>query len=189
VTSPSGTTTIGWLFDWLQKREVDDPDSRWATSPSAWPRRCSETLAGGWCPQSAHWCAAGRSFDVTGGWQGRHHTDVPVVVVTTEVPTDWVDAHPGATVHLRDRRVAGRSRSGTDARWRPRRRGPPVGTIARQGMDLGLTREVAVDLRPGSDGRGQPPLLGKLSADDVLLGIPIGLRSGRRVTHSCSVVR
>jgi dihydrofolate reductase len=35
-------------------------------------------------------------FDVAEGWQGRHTLDVPVVVVTHHVPTDWVDAHPDA---------------------------------------------------------------------------------------------
>jgi hypothetical protein len=31
-------------------------------------------------------------FEVTEGWQGRHTLDVPVVVVTHRVPTDWIDA-------------------------------------------------------------------------------------------------
>ena len=35
-------------------------------------------------------------FDITDGWGGRHTMDVPVVVVTHEVPTDWADAHPDA---------------------------------------------------------------------------------------------
>jgi hypothetical protein len=29
-------------------------------------------------------------FDVAEGWHGRHTLDVPVVVVTHRVPTDWV---------------------------------------------------------------------------------------------------
>lgn len=30
------------------------------------------------------------------GWQGRHTLDVPVVVVTHRVPSNWVEAHPEA---------------------------------------------------------------------------------------------
>src|SRR4029077_12602382 len=57
-------------------------------------------------PSSEHWrrwvsslgaLVCGRTlFDVAVGWQGRHTLDVPVVVVTHRVPTDWVDAHPDA---------------------------------------------------------------------------------------------
>src|SRR5664280_2556838 len=35
-------------------------------------------------------------FDFTDGWGGRHPFDVPVVVVTHHVPTEWVDTHPPA---------------------------------------------------------------------------------------------
>lgn len=35
-------------------------------------------------------------FDFTDGWGGRHTMDVPVVVVSHDVPTEWVDAHPDA---------------------------------------------------------------------------------------------
>lgn len=35
-------------------------------------------------------------FDFTDGWGGRHTMDVPVILVTHEVPADWVAAHPSA---------------------------------------------------------------------------------------------
>ena len=35
-------------------------------------------------------------FDYTDGWGGRHTMGVPVVVVTHQVPTEWVEAHPDA---------------------------------------------------------------------------------------------
>ncbi|MDF2746760.1 MAG: Dihydrofolate reductase [Propionibacteriaceae bacterium] len=35
-------------------------------------------------------------FDFTDGWGGRRTMDVPVVVVSHDVPTEWVDAHPDA---------------------------------------------------------------------------------------------
>jgi dihydrofolate reductase len=39
-------------------------------------------------------------FDFTDGWGGRHTMDVPVVVVTHQVPTGWVEVHPGAPFHF-----------------------------------------------------------------------------------------
>ena len=84
-------------------------------------------------------------FDVAEGWQGRHTLDVPVVVVTHRVPTDWIDAHPDApfsfvtdgveTAIARAQEVA-----------RDRVVAVAGGTIARQCLDLGLLDEVAVDL-------------------------------------------
>jgi dihydrofolate reductase len=37
-----------------------------------------------------------KTFDITGGWGGRHTVDVPVFVVTHEVPQDWIARHPDA---------------------------------------------------------------------------------------------
>ncbi|HLT18973.1 MAG TPA: dihydrofolate reductase family protein [Thermomicrobiales bacterium] len=37
-----------------------------------------------------------RTFDFTDGWGGLHPADVPVFVVTHEVPEEWVRAHPDA---------------------------------------------------------------------------------------------
>jgi hypothetical protein len=84
--------TIGRLFDWLQNGEVAIPTPAGDFTVHLTP------------PSSEHWwrwvswlgaLVCGRTlFDVAGGWQGRHTLDVPVVVVTHRVPTDWADAHP-----------------------------------------------------------------------------------------------
>src|SRR5438128_11449447 len=40
-----------------------------------------------------------RTLDVTNGWGGKHHLDVPVFVVTSSVPPDWVyDGSPFTVV-------------------------------------------------------------------------------------------
>src|SRR5205085_3168953 len=86
--------TIGRLFDWLQNGEVALPtpagDFTVHLTPSSvehWRRWVSSLGA----------LVCGRTlFDVAEGWQGRHTLDIPVVVVTHRVPTDWVDAHPEA---------------------------------------------------------------------------------------------
>jgi dihydrofolate reductase len=172
--------TIGSLFDWLQNGEVAIPTpagdfSVHLTPPSAehWRRWVSSMGA----------LVCGRTlFDVTDGWQGRHTLDVPVVVVTHQVPTDWVEAHPGAPFSfVTDGVEAAIARAQELA-------GDRVvavagGTIARQCLDLGLLDEVAVDLVPVVMGEGNRPFFGQLSAQDVLLGNPTVCVQGDRVIH------
>jgi dihydrofolate reductase len=172
--------TIGRLFDWLQSGDVA------VTTPAA-------DFAVHLTPQSAeHWRAwvssigaliCGRTlFDFTNGWNGRHTVDVPVVVVTHQVPTDWVASHPEAPFSfITDGVEAAVARAKELA-------GDRVvtvtgGTIARQCLDLGLLDEVAVDLVPVIMGEGNRPFFGKLSSQDVLLGNPTVCSQGDRVTH------
>ena len=86
--------TIGELFEWLGNGEVEiDTVSPGITvhvtaiSAEYW-REWIGSLGALVCGRVL--------FDITDGWNGRHTLDVPVVVVTHEAPTDWVDAHPDA---------------------------------------------------------------------------------------------
>src|SRR4051812_37291827 len=90
--------TIGRLFDWLQNGDVEY-------------RTATQDITFHLSPRSAeYWrqwvsglgaLVCGRTlFDVTDGWGGRHTMDVPVVVVTHQVPTGWVEAHPDAPFHF-----------------------------------------------------------------------------------------
>src|SRR3954464_11288746 len=172
--------TIGNLFDWLQNGDVE------ITTPAA-------DFAVHLTPESAeHWrrwvsslgaLVCGRTlFDVTDGWQGRHTLDVPVVVVTPQVPTDWMRAHPDAPFSfVTDGIEAAVARAQELA-------GDRVvavtgGTIARQCLELGLLDEVAVDLVPVVMGDGNRPFFGALSSQDVLLGNPTVCVQGDRVIH------
>ena len=86
--------TIGRLFDWLQNGSVEVPtvDDRITFHLSPPSAEYWQQWVGG---LGALVC--GRTlFDFTDGWGGRHTMDVPVVVVTHSVPTEWVDAHPDA---------------------------------------------------------------------------------------------
>jgi hypothetical protein len=93
---------------------------------------------------------------------GPAHVDVPVVVVTHQVPRDWVDAHPDAPFFFvtdgvpaaiaRAQEIAGDRVVSVSG-----------GTIARQCLDLGLLDEVAVDLVPVIMGAGNRPFFGRLS--------------------------
>jgi dihydrofolate reductase len=171
--------TIGRLFDCLQNGEVEFP------TPSG-------DITFHQTPQSAkywsQWTAGlgalicGRTlFDFTDGWGGRHTIDVPVVVVTHRVPTDWVKAHPDAPFHFVtggiEEAVAKAQEIAGD-----RTVAVTAGTVARQCLELGLLDEVAVDLVPVVMGTGRP-YFGSLGIEDVMLGNPRVCIEGDRVTH------
>jgi dihydrofolate reductase len=171
--------TIGQLFDWLQNGDVELPtvDDRitfhMSPASAAYWRSWTDGLGVLVCGRTL--------FDFTAGWGGQHTMGVPVVVVTHEIPTDWVEAHPGAPFHfvtdgvevavVQAQEIAGNATVAVTA-----------GTIARQCLELGLLDAVAVDLVPVVMGRGRP-FFGELSTDDVALGDPITYVAGDRVTH------
>ncbi len=171
--------TIGRLFDCLQNGDVEVPTAsegitfhQTLQSADYWRQWMSGLGA----------LVCGRTlFDYTDGWGGRHTMDVPVVVVTHQVPSDWVEAHPDAPFHFvtggveeavaKAQEIAGHRTVAISA-----------GTVARQCLDLGLLDEVAVDLVPVVMGKGRP-YFGSLSIEDVLLGDPSVCIQGDRVTH------
>ena len=172
--------TIGRLFDWLQNGDIALPTPAGDFADHLTP------------PSSEHWrqwvsslgaLVCGRTlFDVADGWQGRHTLDVPVVVVTHQIPADWTRAHPDAPFSfVTDGVEAAVARAQELA-------GDRVvavsgGTIARQCLELGLLDEVAVDLVPVGMGEGNRPFFGKMSSDEVPLGNPTVCIQGDRVTH------
>jgi|SRR5215213_693680 len=172
--------TIGRLFDWLQNGEValmspagDIEVHLTPASAEHWQRWASSLGA----------LVCGRTlFDVAEGWQGRHTLDVPVVVVTHQVPMDWIEAHPDAPFHFV---TSGVKAAVARAQELAGDRVVSVsgGTIARQCLDLGLLDEVAVDLVPVVMGEANRPFFGKLSSEDMMLGDPTVCVQGDRVTH------
>lgn len=172
--------SIGHLFDWLQNGDVEilTPAEDFAVhltpaSAEHWRRWVSSLGA----------LVCGRTlFEVAAGWQGRHTLDVPVVVVTHRVPTDWVDAHPEAPFTFVTEGVAA---AVAQAQSLAGDRDVSVagGTIARQCLELGLLDEVAVDLVPVVLGEGNRPFFGRLATDEVLLDNPSLCIQGDRVTH------
>jgi dihydrofolate reductase len=172
--------TIGSLFDWLQNGDTAIPTPAGDFTVHLTP------------PSAEHWrqwmtslgaLVCGRTlFDVAEGWQGRHTLDVPVVVVTHHVPTDWVEAHPEAPFTFVTDGV-----EAAVARAKALAGDLDVaiagGTIARQCLDLGLLDEVAIDLVPVVMGEGNRPFFGNLSSEEVPLGNPTVCVQGDRVTH------
>ena len=166
--------TIGRLFDWLQNGEVAIPTPAGdftvhLTPPSAehWQR---------WVPSLGALVCGRTLFDVTDGWQGRHTLDVPVVVVTHQVPRVGRGAS-GRAVLLRHRRGGGGGRTCPGPRPRPRHRDhrghhrpavPGPRAAGRGGHRPGA----------GGDGRGQSPLLRPALIRRCDARQPDGLRPG-----------
>ncbi len=172
--------TIGALFDWLQNGSVEIP-----TPAGDFAVHLSPLSAERWRQwvSSLGALVCGRTlFDVTGGWQGRHTLDVPIVVVTHHVPTDWVEAHPDAPFTFVTDGVESAIAQAKELAG-DKTVAVAGGTIARQCLDLGLLDEVAVDLVPVVMGSGNWPFFGELSSEDVLLGNPTVCIQGDRVTH------
>ena len=171
--------TIGRLFDWLQNgpEEVPTVDDRitFHLSPA------SATYWRQWVEQLGVIVCGRTLFDVTDGWGGRHTMDAPVVVVTHEVPTDWVQAHPDAPfTFVTDGVAAALGRAQELAG--PRTVAVAAGTIAAQCLELGLLDVVAIDLVPVVMGGGRPFFPG-MPIEDVPLGDPEVCVPSARVTH------
>lgn len=171
--------TIGRLFDWLQNGEEEfptvDADLTFHLSPisAAYWRAWVDSLGA---------LVIGRTlFDFTGGWGGTHTMDVPVVVVTHEVPTDWVEAHPDAPFHFVTDGVESAVAKAQDIA-RDSTVGVAAGTIAGQCLELGLLDAVAIDLVPVVMGQGRS-YFGDQSFDDAVLADPTVNIQGDRVTH------
>jgi len=171
--------TIGRLFEWLQNGPVEIPTVNgditfhMSTRSAEYWRQWLDGLGALVCGRTL--------FDFTGGWGGTHTIDVPVVVVTHQVPTDWVDAHPEAPFHFVTDGVKA-AIAEAKAIAGERTVAVTAGTIARQCLELGLLDAVAVDLVPVVMGAGRP-YFGELSLKDATLGDPTVHIQGDRVTH------
>lgn len=92
-----------------------------------------------------------RMFEVAGAWGGKHPMDVPVVVLTHNVPQEWVyDGSPFTFVTdgvesalAKAREIAGDKNIGVGG-----------ADVTRQCLKLGLLDEIQIDLVPVLLGRG-----------------------------------
>jgi dihydrofolate reductase len=120
-----------------------------------------------------------RLFDITNGWDGSHPHDIPIVVLTHNVPEDWRREHPGAPfTFVTDgleraldvaREIAGDKHVGVNG-----------GTIATQCLDARVLDEVWPDLVPVVLGAGVPFLAPRTPFS---LEGPLSVAQGNRVTH------
>jgi dihydrofolate reductase len=156
--------TVGALFDWYEAGDVEVRTTRSDLTFHVTPQSAEfwrTSIAGSGA------LVVGRTlFDFTDGWGGRHPIDLPVVVVTHSVPTDWVAAHPDAPFTFV-----------TEG-----------GVAAGIAAALGLLDHIEVDIAPVVMGRGKP-YFGDLGVDPVLLDDPTTVIQGNRVLHLVYPVR
>jgi dihydrofolate reductase len=171
--------SIGRLFDWLQNGEVVIPTASEGITLHVSP--ASADYWGHWLSELGALVCGRTLFDFTDGWGGMHTMGVPVVVVTHEVPTSWVEAHPGAPFHFVTDGVEAAVATAQEIAG-DRVVAVTAGTIAGQCLELGLLDEVAVDLVPVVMGGGRP-FFGAVALEDVTLGDPTTCLQGDRVTH------
>ena len=171
--------SIGRLFDCLNNGDVDVPTDtpgmtfHMTTQSARYWRAWMDSVGA---------IVVGRTlFDFTDGWGGRHTMGAPVVVVTHEVPTDWVQAHPDASLTFVTEGVEAAIAAAQDIAG-DKVVAVAAGTIARQCLELGLLDEVAIDLVPVVMGTGRP-YFGEMGITDVMLGDPTVNLQGDRVTH------
>ena len=171
--------SIGRLFDWYEAGEVEV-----TTATPGLTFHLTPASAAHWREWTADLGAivCGRTlFDFVDGWGGRHPMDAPVVVVTHNVPTEWIANHPDAPFEFVTEGVeAAISRAQEIAG--PRTIAVTAGTIAGQCLELGLLDTVAVDLVPVVMGEGRPFFPG-LSVGYIPLGDPEVCVPSARVTH------
>jgi dihydrofolate reductase len=171
--------SIGRLFDCLNNGDVDVPTDTPGMTFHMTPQSARYWRA--WM-DSVGAIVVGRTlFDFTDGWGGRHTMGAPVVVVTHEVPTDWVHAHPDASTTFVTEGVEAAIAAAQDIAG-DKVVAVAAGTIARQCLELGLLDEVAIDLVPVVMGTGRP-YFGAMGITDVMLGDPTVNLQGDRVTH------
>ena len=119
-----------------------------------------------------------RTFEVAGGWDGRHPWDVPAFVVTHEVPEGW--PRPGSTVRFA---TDGIERAVAEAKSAAG--GKSVGMhgarTIQQCLDAGLLDEIQIDLAAVLLGSGVR-LFDHVGDAPVVLGNPTVV-AGVGVTH------
>jgi dihydrofolate reductase len=175
---------IEHLFGWFGNGDVETPvDERFTFKTTA---ASAERLQ--WSLHNGGALVCGRRvFDLTDGWAGRHPMGVPVFVVTHNVPTEWVAAHPDAPfTFVTDGVISAVERARATA-------GPDrfvavaTASIAAQCLDAGLLDEIHVDLVPVLLGQGIPFFAGLVNAPAVLENPTV--TEGDRVTHLAYRVR
>ncbi len=124
-----------------------------------------------------------RTFDITNGWEGRHPSDVPIVVVTHEAPEAWVQEYVtgrGAPFTFvtegvaRAVEVAGRIAGDRDV-------AVSAASLVQQCLRLGLLDEIQIDLAPVLLGGGVRLFDG---IGDAAIGLErLRVVEGRDVTH------
>jgi len=167
---------VAEVFDWYFSGEVEVP-----TATSGMTFRVSPPSADhltGLIAEIGAMLTGRRTFEVAGGWGGRHPWDIPAFVVTHDVPDGW--PRPDSTVEfVTDGIESAVARAKAAAG--PRSVGVHGAHTIQQCLNAGLLDELHVDLAAVLLGGGVP-LFDRLAHTPLVLGSP-DVIAGSGVTH------
>ncbi|MEV4888117.1 dihydrofolate reductase family protein [Nonomuraea sp. NPDC055795] len=166
---------VGELFDWYESGDVAVPNPNEDISV-----KVDDAGAQAWrdlTENTGALIAGRRLFDIAKGWNDKHPSGAPVVVVTHRPPADAAEKWPTTTfvngveaAINRAKQIAG-DRNITIA----------SANVTQQALALGLVDEVCVSLVPVLFGEGIP-YFSKIEGGHLLLDDPIVIQS-RRAVH------
>jgi len=166
------------VFDWYFSGDVDVPT---ASGSSGMTFRVSPPSADhlrGLVAEVGAMLTGRRTFEVAGGWGGRHPWDIPAFVVTHHVPDGW--PRPGSTVEfVTDGIESAVARAKSAAA--PKAVGVHGAETIQQCLDAGLLDELHIDLAAVLLGSGVR-LFDHLATTPAVLGNPTVV-AGVGVTH------
>jgi dihydrofolate reductase len=166
------------VFDWYFSGDVEVPT---ASAKSAMTFHVSPSSAdhlNALTTEIGAMLTGRRTFDRAHGWDGQHPWDVPVFVVTHQVPKSW--PRPGSTVQFDTEGVESAVARAKSAAA-PKSVGVHGANTIQQCLDAGLLDEIHVDLAAVLLGSGVP-LFEHLVNTPVVLGDPTVI-AGVGVTH------
>jgi len=166
------------VFDWYFSGDVEVPT---ASGSSGMTFRVSPPSADhlrGLVAEVGAMLTGRRTFEVAGGWGGRHPWDIPAFVVTHHVPDGW--PRPGSTVQfVTDGIESAVARAKSAAA--PKAVGVHGAETIQQSLDAGLLDELQIDLTAVLLGSGVR-LFDHLANTPAVLGNPTVV-AGVGVTH------
>jgi dihydrofolate reductase len=166
------------VFDWYSSGDVEVATASPTSSMTFHVSAPSAEHLRGLAAEIGAMLTGRRTFELAGGWGGRHPWDIPAFVVTHHVPEGW--PRPGSTVEFVTdgiERAVARARSAAS----PRSVGVHGAQTIQQCLDAGLLDEIHIDLAAVLLGSGVS-LFGHLANTPIVLGDPTVV-AGVGVTH------
>jgi dihydrofolate reductase len=169
---------VAEVFDWYFSGDVEVPTASGSSAMTFQVSPPSADHLRGLVAETGAMLTGRRTFEVAGGWGGRHPWDIPAFVVTHDVPEGW--PRPDSTVEfVTDGLESAVARAKAAAG--PKSVGVHGAQTIQQCLDAGLLDEIHVDLAAVLLGAGVR-LFDDLANTPAVLGNPTVV-AGEGVTH------
>jgi dihydrofolate reductase len=169
---------VAEVFDWYFSGDVEVPTASGSSGMTFQVSPPSADHLRGLVAETGAMLTGRRTFEVAGGWGGRHPWDIPAFVVTHDVPEGW--PRPDSTVEfVTDGLESAVARAKAAAG--PKSVGVHGAQTIQQCLNAGLLDELHVDLAAVLLGAGVP-LFDGLANTPAVLGNPTVV-AGEGVTH------